>query len=27
VTSSNVELISTFGSGTWDILVATRIVF
>jgi hypothetical protein len=27
VTSGNVELISTFGSGTWDILVATRIVF
>jgi hypothetical protein len=27
VTSGNVELISSFSSGTWDVLVATRIIF
>jgi len=27
VTSSQVELVSVIFSGTWDILVATRIVF
>jgi hypothetical protein len=27
VTSGSVELIANIGSGTWDILVATRIIF